>query len=316
MTPSVHPRRHGVRLPSDAGDARVAGPGLGRHGSPADRPTRRGGAAGHPAGLPANAGGDRDGRRICPRAGPLEGHGRAARQRAQRRPLHRRRRHRQNPGRPGAGRLAADPRRSSRRRCAKVGSNSYVAGYLPYSIVDGWQQLAKDFAYWRILTAAIPREHNPGRKAWLQRDLARREALTLADLGVWAHFVGDASQPMHVSVHFNGWGPYPNPNGYTEEKVHASVRGRLRARQYQRRQVRAAMTPSDPCAEAIEVCTSRYLAATEATVDTFYALEKDGAFRGVDTGQGPGLRRRAAGGGGRRAARPGDHRLGGEREGQ
>ena len=27
-----------------------------------------------------------------------------------------------------------------------VGSDSYRAGYLPYSIIDGWQQLAKDFA--------------------------------------------------------------------------------------------------------------------------------------------------------------------------
>ena len=38
-----------------------------------------------------------------------------------------------------------------------VHTDSYHAGYLPYSIVDGWEQLAKDFAYWRVLTAAIPR---------------------------------------------------------------------------------------------------------------------------------------------------------------
>src|SRR5262249_54440898 len=30
------------------------------------------------------------------------------------------------------------------------GSNEYDAGYLPYSIVDGWEQLQKDFAYWRV----------------------------------------------------------------------------------------------------------------------------------------------------------------------
>ena len=29
-----------------------------------------------------------------------------------------------------------------------------MAGYLPYSIVDGWQQLVKDFGYWRVLVAA------------------------------------------------------------------------------------------------------------------------------------------------------------------
>jgi hypothetical protein len=29
------------------------------------------------------------------------------------------------------------------------GFTQYKAGYLPYSIVDGWQQIRKDFAYWR-----------------------------------------------------------------------------------------------------------------------------------------------------------------------
>ena len=35
-----------------------------------------------------------------------------------------------------------------------------MAGYLPYNIVGGWQQLVKDFAYWRILVAAM--ENDPG----------------------------------------------------------------------------------------------------------------------------------------------------------
>ncbi|HEY2662632.1 MAG TPA: hypothetical protein VGI79_23135 [Caulobacteraceae bacterium] len=90
-----------------------------------------------------------------------------------------------------------------------VGAESAHAGWLPYSIIDGWQQLAKDFTYWRVLTATIPREADPRRKAWLKADLKRREALTVHDLGVWAHYVGDASQPLHVSVHYNGWGDFP-----------------------------------------------------------------------------------------------------------
>ena len=35
-----------------------------------------------------------------------------------------------------------------------VGRTQYSAGYLPYSIVDGWQQLVKDLAYWRVDVAA------------------------------------------------------------------------------------------------------------------------------------------------------------------
>ncbi len=167
-----------------------------------------------------------------------------------------------------------------------AGSDSHHAGYLPYSIVDGWQQLAKDFAYWRALTAAIPRERDPVRRAWMQRDLVRREALTLRDLGVWAHFVGDGSQPMHVSVHFNGWGDYPNPHGYTQDRVHAPFEGAFVRAHVGADQVRAAMRAPSPCAVAIEACVARYLAVTAASVEPFYALQKTGAFAGADPARG------------------------------
>ena len=56
-------------------------------------------------------------------------------------------------GRPAARRPAADPRRL-RDGAARRDADSWNAGYLPYAIVDGFQQLAKDFAYWRALQAA------------------------------------------------------------------------------------------------------------------------------------------------------------------
>jgi hypothetical protein len=163
-----------------------------------------------------------------------------------------------------------------------VGADSSKAGYLPYAMIDGWQQLAKDFAYWRILTAAIPREKDPERRAWMQRDLVRREALTLRDVGVWAHYVGDGSQPMHVSVHYNGWGGFPNPHGYTQDKVHAPFEGAFVRAFVGADQIRAAMAPPAPCADPIEQCVSRYLTTTWSTVEPYYALQKDGGFAGVD----------------------------------
>ena len=159
-----------------------------------------------------------------------------------------------------------------------VNADSTHLGYLPYAIIDGWQQLTKDFAYWRVLTAAIPRERDAVRKAWMQHDLARRETLTLHDLGVWSHFVGDASQPMHVSVHYNGWGDYPNPHGYTLARVHGPFEGAFVHANVDAAAVRAAMTPPDPCGAPIEACAARYLAATLATVEPFYALQKAGGF--------------------------------------
>jgi hypothetical protein len=176
-----------------------------------------------------------------------------------------------------------------------VGSDSYHAGYLPYSIVDGWQQLVMDFAYCRVLTAAIPRERDPVRRAWEEHDLARREALILSDLGDWSHYVGDGSQPMHVSVHYNGWGAYPNPNGYTQDKVHVPYEGSFVREYVTLSAVKAAMTPIRPCRD-IEACTADYLAQTAASVVPFYEMQKSGGLTGDHpTGVGFTVERVAAG---------------------
>jgi len=163
-----------------------------------------------------------------------------------------------------------------------AGTDSSKAGYLPYAIIDGWQQLAKDFAYYRVLTVAIPRETNPNRKTWMERDLVRREALTIHDLGIWAHYVGDASQPMHASVHYNGWGDYPNPHGYTQEHVHVAFEGEYVHRNVSLEQALANMKPSAPCQDGIELCTSYYLRITSANAELYFALRKAGAFASGD----------------------------------
>lgn len=160
-----------------------------------------------------------------------------------------------------------------------VGAESAHAGWLPYSIIDGWQQVAKDFAYWRVLTAAIPRETDSRRRAWLEADLKRREDLTVHDIGVWAHYVGDASQPLHVSVHFNGWGDFPNPKGYTQERVHVPFEGAFVRQWVSEDDVRAAMPAPAPCAP-IEACVAQYLGETAQSVIPFYDLQKAGGLTG------------------------------------
>ncbi|MGH8164345.1 MAG: hypothetical protein ACREP1_08440, partial [Rhodanobacteraceae bacterium] len=92
-----------------------------------------------------------------------------------------------------------------------AGSDQYRAGYLPYSILDGWEQLRMDFAYWRVDSARAERASSARSRASAANDRTIEERLVVHDAGTWGHFVADASQPLHVTVHFNGWGDYPNP---------------------------------------------------------------------------------------------------------
>ena len=57
---------------------------------------------------------------------------------------------------------------------ALAGHNSWNAGYLPYSIIDGYQQLVKDFTYWRILSVVSKTEKDATKKAYYVADLKRR----------------------------------------------------------------------------------------------------------------------------------------------
>jgi hypothetical protein len=164
-----------------------------------------------------------------------------------------------------------------------AGQDTTKAGYLYYALVDARQQLAKDFAYWRALVAAEKREKNRARKAWYREDRVRREALIMRDLGVLAHYVGDGSQPLHLSVHYNGWGDYPNPRGFTTDKgTHSNFEGAFVRGTVDLQDVRRRMKPAKACVGWAEPCVLAYLKEGLTQVVPFYELEKAGAFRNAD----------------------------------
>jgi hypothetical protein len=160
-----------------------------------------------------------------------------------------------------------------------AGTSSWKMGYLPYSIIEDWQQLVKDFAYWRVDAAGERNTANPDHKAWLLGDRLRRQAQILVDIGLLSHFVGDGSMPLHASVHYNGWGPYPNPNGYTLEHVHVAWEGPYVRQVVTEAALKAAMRPFHDCNCPIDQRVGAYLSDDLAAMTTYYELEKAGAFK-------------------------------------
>lgn len=160
-----------------------------------------------------------------------------------------------------------------------VGTNEYRAGFLPYSIIDGWQQLQRDFAYWRADVAAGRFAKSKQERLWFMRDRQRRELLILRDLGYWSHFVADASQPMHVSTHYDGWGDYPNPQGYSTTKgLHAAFEGAYVARYIRPLDISRRLRPLSPNDTSIQARTLTYLHETQSTLIPFFDAEKAGTF--------------------------------------
>jgi hypothetical protein len=157
--------------------------------------------------------------------------------------------------------------------------DEYSIGYVPYSIVEGWQQVAKDFAIWRVDAYGEKHAANDADRAFFATDRQLREVLTLRDIGYWGHFVADSSQPLHVTVHFNGWGQYPNPQNYTNSnKIHAKFETGFVEAHATADAVLPRIGPYVPSAVPIMTRVETYLAATNSNVAAVYKFEGAGAF--------------------------------------
>lgn len=162
-----------------------------------------------------------------------------------------------------------------------AGTDSWKAGYLQYAMIDGYQQMVRDFAYWRVDVAAGKRAKG-AKKAWYKRDRVRREALLLANLGNLAHYVGDGAQPLHVTSHYNGWGDYPNPEGFSTERVHQSIDASPALGGVTREAVLAEMPAARACDCTINKRVIDYLLASNALVTPLYRMIGQGAFTAGD----------------------------------
>ncbi len=163
-----------------------------------------------------------------------------------------------------------------------AGSDLHKSGWLYYNLVDGYEQLVKDFAYYRADLYGERHAADGKERAWYVADRKLRELIIVRDLGYWSHFVGDASQPMHASVHYNGWGEYPNPNSYTQEHIHGPFEGAFVFTNLTYDRVKAVLPAPQVCADAVGKCMSDYLVATQARVEPLYALWSQGGFQPGD----------------------------------
>lgn len=103
--------------------------------------------------------------------------------------------------------LEAEDRYAYLDRLARSGLTdpARTAGLLPFRILELYQRLTVEFGLWR--RAADPRE-----RRWIEERI-------LNDAGILGHYVADAANPHHTTVHYSGWAEgYPNPDGFTTDR--------------------------------------------------------------------------------------------------
>ncbi len=90
-----------------------------------------------------------------------------------------------------------------------------LVGFLPWAIAENYAKLKSSFSYLKAF------EEDGG----TPEEIANAQADIIYTMGVMGHYVGDASQPLHSTVHHHGW-VGDNPHDYsTNSHIHAWIDG-------------------------------------------------------------------------------------------
>jgi hypothetical protein len=90
-----------------------------------------------------------------------------------------------------------------------------LVGFLPWAIVENYAKLKSSFSYLKAFQE----------EGGTPEEIANAEANAIYTMGVMGHYVGDASQPLHTTVHHHGW-VGENPHGYTtNSRIHSWIDG-------------------------------------------------------------------------------------------
>ncbi len=140
------------------------------------------------------------------------------------------------------------------------------AGFLPYRIVELYQRL---LAEWRLWRQASGEE-----REWIQQRIVN-------DAGILGHYVTDAAQPQHTTIHFNGWSSdAPNPRGYTTERdFHYRFETGFVGAHVRYPDIRSAM-PARPARDFRDVRSAvmDHILESNRQVERLYRLEQESPF--------------------------------------
>ena len=150
-------------------------------------------------------------------------------------------------------------------------------GFVPWAIAEYYGKLKSGFSYLKTYEELGTPE-----------EVANAKANIIYIMGVMGHFVGDSSQPLHITVHHNGW-VGPNPNDYTRwSGFHAWIDGGFIEKSgIVLDEILPEVKPAAPWKlpatpdgrDPIFSAVIGYVESQHGFVEPIYALEKKGAFR-------------------------------------
>lgn len=154
-----------------------------------------------------------------------------------------------------------------------------LVGLLPWGIAESVGKLKSGFSYLKAFEEGGTPE-----------EIANAQANIIYIMGVMGHLVGDASQPLHTTIHHHGW-VGDNPHQYTTSRgFHSWIDGgylnktgganveALKSRLHPAQPVSISGRPAKP--EEMFQAAMLFLIEQNKQVEPLYQLDKDGKLSG------------------------------------
>lgn len=149
-----------------------------------------------------------------------------------------------------------------------AGQQPAKIGLQPWEATEVWERLKAALREYRSETAA-------------HQDTRAVEQAVVFYAGWLGHYAGDAAQPLHTTVQYNGW-TGPNPKGYTtEHKIHWQFEGPFVAANLHGTDVQPRMSAVHAIDGDMFDSYVAYMRHSANYVETVYQLEKAGGFVGA-----------------------------------
>jgi hypothetical protein len=149
-----------------------------------------------------------------------------------------------------------------------------LIGFLPWTITEYHSKLRSAFSYLKTFQEF----------GGTADEISNAEQNIIYIMGVMGHFVGDGSQPLHTTKHYNGWAG-ENPKGYTTNRTfHQWIDGGyINRAKIQTAELTPRIRPAVAWPEGdadVFSATVKWLVQQHKLVEPLYELDKTGKLSG------------------------------------
>ena len=162
-------------------------------------------------------------------------------------------------------------------RLRRFGIESETTGFSPWRITELAELLTNQFRRWRFTSSGS-----------IERQALEHAIVHTA--GILGHYVADAANPHHTTIHYNGWASAENPQRFaTDCGTHSRFESQFVSHAIDLDDVMPKMA-APVLREKYFATALEFIRSSHALVDDLYILDRDGAFdlfnrrpdRGID----------------------------------